>query len=397
MSTHARLSPSASGTWMVCPGAVPFAEKHGLKGKETIYAAIGTAVHELSEKCLLSSGVPDHHVGQIFYGQLITQELADIATTYVEYVRSIEADLKLYEQRFEVRGVENCAGTADTVWIDEKTKTLGTVDLKTGAGVKVDAHENTQQMIYALGAYDHYSVLYDIQQISVTIVQPPKNSIDTYTFSVDRLERFREELIAAADTISEAEAVLRELSDETQAEDWVFVPGEKQCRFCRSKPRCPGLRKMTQEAAAQEFSPSVKEKNQGRKFGDAYLREWMEKKPLIDMFLKSIEEEIKARLHAGKRVTGYKLAVGRTTRDYVDRDRAEKELFELFGEDIYTEPALRSVAQMEKLPAIKEAEFDLGPYIQEIKHPAVVPEDSKKPAWDPNTSARQDFMTEAEE
>ena len=60
-------------------------------------------------------------------------------------------------------------------------------DYKNGVGVKVDAHNNPQMMLYAVGALHELADVYDdIQKVSMSIIQPHINNISTDdNFSVD--------------------------------------------------------------------------------------------------------------------------------------------------------------------------------------------------------------------
>mgnify|MGYP001413437033 CR=1 FL=1 len=95
--------------------------------------------------------------------------------------------------------------------------TMQVIDLKTGGGVRVDAKDNTQLLCYALGAYLKYGIVYDVDMITMTIVQPPMNSIDSWTVSLEELMSFARELKLAYAAI--------------QNEPTKFVTNEKACQF----------------------------------------------------------------------------------------------------------------------------------------------------------------------
>ena len=81
-------------------------------------------------------------------------------------------------------------GTADCILLSGNT--LHVVDLKYGKGVPVSAEENPQMMLYALGAYQAYSFLYDIRNIHLVIVQPRLDSITEWECSLEELLEFAE-------------------------------------------------------------------------------------------------------------------------------------------------------------------------------------------------------------
>lgn len=76
-------------------------------------------------------------------------------------------------------------GTGDCVIIADGT--LYIMDYKNGKGVFVSCDHNPQMMLYALGAYHTYGYLYDIQKVSMTIIQPRLENISTFECSVEEL------------------------------------------------------------------------------------------------------------------------------------------------------------------------------------------------------------------
>ena len=63
-------------------------------------------------------------------------------------------------------------------------KTLHIIDFKYGRGVLVEAENNPQMMLYALGALHVYDSLYDITEVAMTVYQPRRENIGTWTIPV---------------------------------------------------------------------------------------------------------------------------------------------------------------------------------------------------------------------
>ena len=61
---HSRLSPSGAHRWMLCPASVPFQKKLGIISESSEYAAEGTAVHEIIERCLKDGAEPIDFIGK---------------------------------------------------------------------------------------------------------------------------------------------------------------------------------------------------------------------------------------------------------------------------------------------------------------------------------------------
>lgn len=370
MAQHAKLSPSAAGTWMTCPGALPLRTKlidEGLvnPGKSSIYADLGTAMHEVAEKCLNDDMDPKEFIGHEVYGHEITEDMAKISAVFVDFVRELEG-WKSYEQRVRVHSVDGVWGTADCISFHKGH--LRVNDLKTGRGVKVDAHENKQLLCYALAAYHEYSMVWDIEKVTVTIIQPPLNHIDSYEISITRLEAFEEELIAA----------VQRMKDEPET----YVPSTKACKFCAAKPWCPAQHDMANEAAVADFESITRTE----------LVEWAKKAPIIKDFLKSIEDRVKADLDDGKQVPGFKLVEGRRDRVWTDEKEFQAKLLKAFpGEDFYfTKRKLLSPSQMEK--AMKGRPFDYSEFVTRKEgKPTVATEDDPRDAYSPASAAAEDF------
>ncbi|RIY24730.1 nuclease, partial [Bifidobacteriaceae bacterium WP021] len=76
-------------------------------------------------------------------------------------------------------------GTADCIIVGEKT--LQVIDFKYGQGVLVDAYENPQMKCYALGALTLFDSLYEIQTVEMSIFQPRRDNVSTFTLPVAEL------------------------------------------------------------------------------------------------------------------------------------------------------------------------------------------------------------------
>ena len=60
-------------------------------------------------------------------------------------------------------------GTSDAVVIDEVNGTAHIIDLKYGKGVSVEAEQNTQTMLYALGVIDDLGFMYEFDTVIIHI------------------------------------------------------------------------------------------------------------------------------------------------------------------------------------------------------------------------------------
>src|SRR5699024_930183 len=115
--------------------------------------------------------------------EFYSQEMEDYVQQYVDVVvekineakaRSKDAVI-LLEQRLDFsEWVPEGFGTGDVVLISDGI--LEVIDLKYGKGVAVSAVDNPQLRLYGIGAYSQYEMLYDIDSVVMTIVQPRLDS-----------------------------------------------------------------------------------------------------------------------------------------------------------------------------------------------------------------------------
>ena len=88
---HSRLSPSGAHRWIRCPASVPFQKKLGIISESSEYAAEGTAVHEIIERCLKDGAEPIDFIGKTLsvdkFEKTITEKMADNAAVMVNFCR----------------------------------------------------------------------------------------------------------------------------------------------------------------------------------------------------------------------------------------------------------------------------------------------------------------------
>lgn len=166
---HAVLSPSSSKRWMTCPGSVVLTAD--MPNTSSSYADEGTTAHWIAEQILRGTIAESDAVGKKCpdTGMEVSADMLRDVMRYVTHVRDIVASTggTLYlEQKLVIgqwTGEAGAKGTADAVIVagDE----LIVVDLKFGRGVSVGAEENTQLMLYALGALDKFGVVDDEEDL----------------------------------------------------------------------------------------------------------------------------------------------------------------------------------------------------------------------------------------
>ena len=342
--------------------------EESLPDVKTSASSWGSSAHEVADMCLREGGHADEFLGQIILGCEVDQEMVDTVETYLSYVRSFGGKMFPEQQVDFSPWVPGGFGTSDCIIINESEKLMRIVDLKGGKGVQVYADNNSQGMLYALGALEDYGMIYDIERVIISIVQPRLDHIDEWEVSVSDLLKW------ADDVRGKAQLCL--------TSDAPRVPGEKQCQFCKFKPRCPEQKQMAEQALMvmfDEVSPStVKDVDA---LTDEHLAMVMQHKKLIEGWLSSVEKHISDRLQSGESFPGYKIVEGRSTRQWGDEEQAQKALAESgYGEDkLYTRKFV-SVAQAEKLVGKKNRELIAELAVKPSGKPTVAPESDKRPA-----------------
>jgi hypothetical protein len=151
MAAHARLGPSDSSRWLNCAGAVNFTKDY--PNEATEFAAEGTVAHWVREQCLDLGFEPFDFVGTKMRADgfmfEVDAEMAEHLQPGIDEIREFDGPL-FVERRISLdRWMPGQFGTLDAGVAGEKLIVIS--DLKFGEGVPVQAVENTQQMIYALG------------------------------------------------------------------------------------------------------------------------------------------------------------------------------------------------------------------------------------------------------
>jgi hypothetical protein len=362
---HASLGASNAHRWLECSGSVK--AEQGFENKSSPFAYEGTCAHELSELALLHDKEPSDWIGKPLVENsewIVDEDMAQHVTTYTDYVRQVAkgADDVLIEQRVSYADwVEGGFGTADAVVI--KGDSIHVCDLKYGKGVQVDAENNPQGMLYALGAYAEFGFISDFKTVHISIVQPRLDHISEWSISVKDLLKWAEWVSQRAELA---------LSDEAER-----TPGEKQCRFCKAKATCPALFKYTEDIIMSDFD-DLDDLPSPDRLSDDNLRRVLEAKSLIEGWLTSVETVVRERLEDGRDFKGFKLVEGRSTRRWDDENEAERVLAELVGEDAYSKKLI-SPAQAEKVvkKTDKAALKDL--IVKPAGKATLVPESDKRP------------------
>lgn len=375
MPKHAYLSASASHRWLACPPSAKLCAN--IPDQASEYAQQGTDCHELCaylvEKAL-GREVIDPTENLTYYDA----EMQNCAEEYRNYVlEQIEAAKEfckdpqvMIEQRLDFsRWVENGFGTGDCVIVADEV--LQIIDYKHGLGVLVSAGDdehggNSQMMCYALGALEVFGDIYDINQIKMTIFQPRRENISTYTISRDNLLKWANEVLAPTAQLA-------------YVGEGEFKAGG-HCQFCKVKATCRKRAEYNLELANYDFEMPAT-------LDDTEIAAILERVDEMISWGNDIKEYALKQAQSGVHFEGWKVVEGRSNRKYTDEEAVAFKVKDA-GFDPY-EKKLLGVTTMSTLLGKKKFEELLGGLIYKPPgKPTLVPESDKRPAMN---TAIEDF------
>jgi hypothetical protein len=367
---HAKLSPSSAHRWLYCHASVTL--EAGLPDESSEFAREGTAAHALAEWCLREGLHPIEFIGDEIEGFVVDAAMADPVADYVDYVRNVQAanehSVLLVEQRVEfTQWVPGGFGTSDAIVIGDGL--CHVIDLKFGQGVKVNAYRNEQAMLYALGVWQTFGALYEIDTFVLHIHMPRLDYVSEFTITV-------KELLAWADE------VVRPAAEKATGGELTFAPGEKACRFCKARATCKALATHNYELALGRFDDldaDVQPVSPALLSTDEIVK-LLPKLGLISQWAKDVEEYALSVLTHGGALPGYKLVEGRSLRQWGGEEEAATKLEWLLGTDAYTKKLI-SPAQAEKALGRAKAGEIADLVIKPRGKPTLAPESDPRPAF----------------
>lgn len=371
---HALLSPSGSHRWMHCTPSARLEEN--LPESMSAAAEEGTVAHELAEYALdmylkgeylpLLDELPTPK--EISESKYYNSEMDKYVTDYICYVCDIFEmcdNAKMYlERKFDLTSyVNDCFGSCDCAI--EDTNILSIIDLKYGKGVRVEAKDNTQLMMYALGVLRSLS---------------PKRQAEIETIKMHiaqvRLGNYEVFEMPARDLTHWGIYKLRPIAEKAWAGQGNTVAGS-HCKFCKFKPQCRAQR----DALVNEFEAHGETKALTLdEIGDILLK--------ADMFtdwLSSVKSHAMAEALSGKTVKGWKLVEGRSVRVITDEEEAVKRLSDLgFDPDSLKNHKLKGIGDLEKIVGKRPLAVTLDGIIVKPKGaPTLALESDKREAIQP--------------
>ena len=370
MADHALLSPSGASRWLACPPSARLEEQY--QSSTSSAAEEGTLAHELSELYLrnnlkqISQVNYNSNLKRIKHNKYYTTELNGHCLDYVSFIldklHSVKDPMIFIEEKIDLgEYVSESFGTCDAIILSHRL--LDVNDLKYGKGVLVEAHENKQMMLYALGALEKYSLMYQIDTVRMTIYQPRLENYSSFEMNAQDLIKWGNEYVKPT----------AKLAFEGKGQ---YTAGS-HCKFCKARNRCKTLADHNMNLAKFAFEDPNKLSDED--IAEIVIKAYDFTTWLSSVKLYALQESIKNQ----KKWPGLKLVEGRSNRRYTD----EKEIIEKLKKakikyGLYmAEPKLVTVTKLESNIGKSEVSKLVGDMIIKPKGAATLaPEWDKRPA-----------------
>lgn len=380
---HTLLSPSGADRWLNCTPSARLEEKFA-ESASSVYAEEGTLAHEFADVNLhllngqITQVIANQEIARLSKHKLYTSEMDDQVYKYTSYVieelnvarQHTPSAFLAIEQRYDFSHiVEQGFGTSDAAIVADHM--LEIIDLKYGNGVKVDADENPQLMLYAIGALQVFSMSYDIRAVKMTIVQPRLDHISSYIISVKDLLEWGE------NEVKPKAALAYQGKGEKKAGD--------HCKWCKVKAMCPALAAKNMELAKLEFAdPEV--------LTDQQIIEIYAQQPMLVDWVNAVSKYILNEALKGKKWPGYKVVAGRSNRAWKDPEKVVAIMKKQgIDEDTYMKKSLEGIPTLERILGKVVFPKLLADQVSKPEgSPTLVPDKDPRPALGVDT-AKIDF------
>lgn len=370
--------------WMECAGSLAMPENQA-EGQSSSYADDGTASHTLAAWALTTgkdcADYPDAtiQVGEAHYD--IDEERIERIQSYVDDVRrealggllftEYRVDLSKYLgmapcwhcggsgcPKCDGTGEESQGGTSDAVIIQPRKELLVIDDLKDGAGEKIYARVfnddgtwkiNHQLGLYGLGVLEDILLLgHKITRVILRIHQQKLNHIDEVEVTPEALFEFGRLAAEAAENCGLAMTLPVAQLDA----NGYLNPGEKTCRWCAAKVRCPAytreVERITRMSFEDESEPVIPDSTE-------HLSRAYAKLDMVEQWVRAVKSQTWNAVNEGKEVLGkdglpMKFVEGKQgNRKWGDETEAEAALVGQLGDNAYQPRKILTAPAADKL------------------------------------------------
>jgi len=321
---------------MNCPGSVALIQRlrdlgllNEMESDEPEYRTMGSTAHEAAYTALTNGEEAWELIGRTFGKHEVDLEMSQAIQVYLDECLRVVTE-NPGGQVYNEFGIdypefhELFYGTLDRGYVSGNKMFIR--DFKFGQGIAIDIEWNPQIMYYAFGLLRHHP---EVDVVDLGIVQPrafhEDGPIRTWETSAESIRSWAEEKLKPA--------------MELTALDNDLLPGP-HCRFCPAKLVCPVM--VSLFGAAMQADP-----NQVINLSMANLSLSYNQVQAVKSYCKALETEMLRRLMKSEKSEFAKLVNKKA--DRVWKDGAKEEFVNKYGREAFTEPSLKSPAQMEKM------------------------------------------------
>ena len=411
--THAVLSASSAARWLACPPSAMLAAQAEKTTSE--YAEAGRLAHAIGElkarKYFLEGIGPRKFAGAMkklkedpHYDPAMDSATDLYLDTLKEQAITFESTpFVALEVRVDYGDVAPGGyGTSDAVLIGGDT--IVVCDYKNGSGVPVDAEWNEQMMLYAYGALRTFGPIFGdtIEKARLVIIQPHAGGVKTWETTRADLETWAHEVVAPA------AALAAEGKGDFCAGDWCdshFCPVRATCRARvaylleagKHQGAEPAGNRQPSEVAAYEVAREINP-DLPPLLSDEEVGQVLTRAKELSKWIKSLEEYVNKALLAGKPIPGWKLVLGRSSREWTGGpDAAFAKLQEagipeavLYKREPLSPAAVEKAVGKEAYRETVEALVTINP-----GKPTPVEASDKRPEWTPAEAVFQPIPDDA--
>jgi hypothetical protein len=299
-------------------------------------------------------------------------------TDYVCYVCDIyetEEGAEMHiERKFDLTSyVPECFGSCDCDIVGKKV--LNVIDLKYGKGVQVDAKDNSQLMMYALGVL---RTLSPKRQAEIETVRMHIAQVRLGNYSVFEM--------SARDLTHWGIHVLRPTAEKAFAGQGETVVGS-HCKFCKFKAQCRAQR----DSLVNDFE----ELGDTKALSLDEIADLLTKVDMYSDWLSSVKSHALSEALAGKNLKGWKLVEGRSIRTITDEEKAVEILVGMgYTEEELKNHKLKGIGDLEKKVGKKALAVSLGDILVKPKGaPTLALESDKREALQPTIDMFDELNT----
>jgi len=370
------LAASQASKWVNCPPSRHLELKYPKRTSSHAYE--GLLAHDLADAYLnYSSGALtqeeyDSRLEKMKARRGFSVRMQSYAVQYGDFVldefyRQGTASILSVEQQLDYSGYLGFKGRGRGDAIIASPGQLFVADFKYGKGVRVQAENNEQMMLYALAAYRAFNLMFDIHTVSMAVVQPRMHNNSVWRTDVRTL-------------LDWAEHTAKPSAEKAIMGDGELNPGS-WCQFCEAKPRCKALKELATKEAQLIFS-SPKE------LALADLVDAYKNSENYSLWISSVKKYLMGLAMSGQKIPGLKLVSSGGRQAWSNEDTVMEVLSSKgLAPEKYTKVTLKGIGDISDLFSVDEFQRELEQYI--TKKPGL-------PSLVDDSDPREEFRPAAE-